>query len=283
MSSRSRLAALGLALGLALGPAFVAASRAQDKDDGGLGGGPEGTAVTDAMLKACPKLATAKGRRRRQLVALYFQLDWAKADAEETKKTVRELFDFEKEDDRAVLAEVLLEKGPRPQARGLRAAVAASGGPGLVWLLRVFAEKAQPAEKGFCLDALFAARSKEALRFLEKCLDDTTSVPDGKAAQEAPPGYEHLRVCDHALRVLRARLEAVDKLASPKDPQGEVRSIMPIAKRDASIDAFKKWLAADKGHQALLAGAPSALADLPDEKSKKEARELLGRLKVEAE
>src|SRR5581483_5623971 len=151
MSSPSKFAA---ALVLALALAGVA--RAQE----GLGGPDDTPDPTESQLKACPRLAGVTGRRKAQLMAVYFQLDWAKLDDAATKKKL-ELFDFANKDDRALLESVLLEKGARPQARGLRCVVAGGGGPALVWLLETF-EKAQPAEKGFCLDALFAARSKEA-------------------------------------------------------------------------------------------------------------------------
>jgi hypothetical protein len=265
---------------LLVGALAIAGALSARAQEGGLGGPDEGADPTEAQVKACPRLAGATGRRKNQLMALYFQLDWAKPD--EAKEKVAKLFDFERAEDKALLEGVLLEKGPRPQARGLRALVAASN-PGLVWLMGEFDKaQAQPSDLGVCVDAVFAARSKEAIRFLERCLDDPRPVPDTKAAQEAPPGYQHLRVCDHALRVLRARFESWDKLTLPKDPMGEVRSLTPVAKRDASIASFKKWLAEDKGHQELLAKAPSALEGLPEDK-KKEAQDLLKKLKVEDE
>src|SRR5438045_4101804 len=62
---------------------------AQDKD--GLpdpGGGRE---VTPEMKKICPELERASGRTKDQLLALFFDLEPAKAQEPATKKQVKEL------------------------------------------------------------------------------------------------------------------------------------------------------------------------------------------------
>jgi len=250
---------------------------AQDKE--GLGGGPDDRPVTDGMLQQCPDLAGAKGKKKAQLLALYFDLDWKKAGDAATQRDVRALFDLGSADDRALLEKSLAEKAPHRSQGGLRAVIAAEGSSGLFFALGVF-EKGPAEVRGRVLDSLFAVRLVEGWSFLVHCLDDKAAVPDHKAAAEAPLGYADLRVCDHAHRTLVARLETQEKAALPAEVgNGRGGSLTKIEARDAQIAALKKWLEGDTGKAVLGRTRESAL-DGPDSDAKKQGRELLERLGV---
>jgi hypothetical protein len=263
MSSASRLAAVALL-------ALLAGGALAQEDD---------RAVTKAMLETCPELKDATGRKKAQLLALFFDLDWKKAGEEATEKKVRGLFDLSKKEDGELLEKYLAEKGAHRCQGGLRAVVAAEGAPGLVWALRQL-DKGPVEAKGRVIDALFAVRFKEAWRVLVALLKDKTAVPDWKAKQEAPMGYADLRVCDHALRTLAARLETVEKLELPKEVNGgRGGPLTTIESRDAQIAALKKVVEKDEKYAALLKNAPVAL-DALDDAGKKDAKALLEKLGV---
>ncbi len=250
---------------------------AQERD--GLGGGPDDRPVTESMLQQCPELAGAKGKKKAQLLALYFDLDWKKATDAATRDHVRALFDLGNADDRTLLEKALAEKAPHRSQGGLRAVVAACGSSGLFFALAVF-EKGPAEVRGRVLDSLFAVRLVEGWRFLVHCLDDKTPVPDHKAAAEAPIGYAPLRVCDHAHRTLVARLETQEKASLPAEVgNGRGGSLTKIEARDAQIAALEKWLEGDAG-KAVLSRAKESALDGPDDEAKKQGRELLERLGV---
>jgi hypothetical protein len=271
--SRSRTrAGLALSIGLALAvPAL-----AQDKEK------PDERPVTEGMLKDCPDLRGAEGKKRAQLLALFFELDWKKAGEPATRKKVGELFDLTDAGDGALLEGYLAEKGAHRCQGGLRAVVAASGAPGLRWVFRVFEKKGAPPERlGRLLDTLFAVHFREALAFLVKCLADKTVVPDWKAKQEAPLNYKDLRVCDHALRTIAARLTTQEDLTPPKEAgDGRGFTLTPEAKRDEQIAALQAWLAADPGFLALLNKEPSVLDGLEGD-DKKDVAKTLERLGID--
>lgn len=269
MSSGSRGAAAALVLLLG------AAAFAQDGPD-------DERAVTDEMVQTCPDLKTAKGRVKSQLLALFFDLDWRKASEPATEKRVRATFDLAKKEDTDLLEKHLATKGAYRCQGGVRAVVAAEGAPGLLWALRVF-EKGVVQVRGRALDALSAVRFKEALRLLVRALDDKTPVPDWKAAQESPPGYTDLRVCDHALRTLAGRLENLEGLTLPKAVNGgRGGPLTTVESRDAQVAALKQFVAGDAQYAALLKKAPSAMDGL-DGAAKKEAKETFERLGVAGE
>ncbi len=238
--------------------------------------------VTEDMVRTCPDLKDAKGTRKAQLLALFFDLDWKTAGEDATRTKVRALFDLaKKKEDQELLEKYLAAKGAYRCQSGMRAVVGASGAPGLAWALKVF-EKGPPEARGRLLDALSAVHLKEGWRFLARCLDDKTVVPDWKAKQEAPVGYSDLRVCDHALKVLAARLESQENLALPKEVNGgRGGSLTPVESRDAQIAALKDFLATNKPYAAIVKKEPALLDGLAGD-DKKDAKAALERLGVAA-
>jgi hypothetical protein len=197
------------------------------------------------MLRHCPELKGAIGLRKDQLLALFFDLDARPTD----EKKVRSTFALPR--DAAFLEGFLDEKGRYRAQTGLRAVVAGLGSAGLAWAADRF-EKGKPEARGRALDTLTSVDAREAWKLLETRLDDTRGVPDWKAAQEAPPGYKELRVCDHALRVLGAKL-----LDVTKPPETRVGALVAVEERDARIAKVKEFLAKDDAYRAHLAKAPS--------------------------
>lgn len=240
---------------LALGSAALA----QD----GLGG-ETGRPPTEEQLRLCPELKGAIGLRKDQLLALFFELDDRKVDA----RKVRSLFDAER--DAALLDGYLDEKGRYRAQTGLRAVVAGLGSAGLAWALDRF-EHGKPEARGRALDALTALDAREAWQVLESRLGDTRSVPDWRSSQEAPPGYKHLRVCDHAAKVLGQKLIDVTN-----PPETRVGPLIAIDERDARVKALADFLAKDAAYKAHVAKARS-LEEQLDEPSRKLLHELIGR------
>ncbi len=240
----------------------------------GLG---EGGEVTEEMLRACPDLKGAVGRKKEQLVALYSGLDWRKAGEEATRKRVKELFDLTKDEDTAVLEKQLQPtKGPQRCANGLRCVFAASGPEGLLFALERWTKVAVEA-RGRWLDALAAVPYREVDRFLAGRLTDKASVPNWRASQEGPPGYADLRVCDYAFRTIIPRLFDIEGLTLPKEvAEGQLASITKMDERDKKVAALAEWLAKDKAYAAHLAKQPSVLAAPGlDEATKKRLGEAL--------
>ncbi len=218
---------------------------------------------SEEMLRHCPELKGAIGLRRDQLLALFFELDPHRID----EAKVRALFVLPR--DGGLLEGFLVEKGRFRAQTGLRAVVAGLGSAGFAWAIDRF-ENGKPESRGRALDALLAVEAREAWRLLEARLDDTRAVPDWRAAQEAPPGYKDLRVCDHAVRLLGSKLVGVSK-----PPETRVSSLLPLDERDARIAKVKQFLASDAAYRAHVEKARSIAAAL-DAKD----RERLGSLGV---
>lgn len=214
----------------------------------GLGAAPR--EPTEEMLQHCPELRGAIGLKRDQLLALFFELDASSVD----EKRVRSIFSLPRDKD--LLEGFLDEKGRYRAQSGLRAVVAGLGSAGLAWAAGRF-ENGKPESRGRALDALVAVKAREAWKLLEARLEDKRPVPDWRAANEAPPGYKALRVCDHAVRLLGSRLMDV---TTPPDTR--VGSLLPIEDRDARILKVKDFLARDAAYRAHVAKAPSLLGEL---------------------
>jgi hypothetical protein len=214
---------------------------------------------TEEMLAICPELKTATGHAREQLVALFFGLDVRDLDDEEVRGHVRELFDLGKPEDVALLGRYLDAPGPCRCMDGLKAIVVAHGAEGLSWVLERLAA-AEPAKKGRLVALVGASTSRESWRVLRALLSDTTSVPNHEQAQIAPPGYEALRVADHAFVALGTRIADLPR------PEGiaewRVDPVMPVHVRDSRIAALRQALATDAVKQRV-GDAPSLLEGLP--------------------
>jgi hypothetical protein len=229
---------------------WTGAARGQDQP---LGPTPD----EQERLRLCPELRDATGRRREQLEALYFELSPRDLDADEAAR-VRALFDLTKPDDAA-----LVERELGADTRclpGLQAVLRAHGARGLTWLLEHLAAAA-PAARGRMVAVLGAFGDREAWQVLVALLDDRTPVPNRRAAAEAPPGYQHLRVCDHALRALGPRL------ADHPPPEGvewKVDPLLPMPVRDKRVAALKA-LATTGPLKDEIARAPAARDTLADD------------------
>jgi hypothetical protein len=202
-------------------------------------GGPVRDASPE-QLQHCPELKGAIGLRRDQLFALFFELDGRTVD----EKKVRALFALPR--DAAFLEGFLAEKGRYRCQSGLRAVVAGLGSAGMTWAVDR-AENGAPEIRGRALDTLVATDTREVWKVLESKLDDKRAVPDWRAANEAPPGYSDLRVCDHATRVLGSKLIGVTK-----PPETRVGSLAPIETRDARIVKLKDFLGKDPAYLAHM-------------------------------
>jgi len=226
---------------VALLAVLLACGLASAQEDG-LGG--KDREPTPEMLRVSPELKGKIGLEKEQLIALFFELDAKKPDA----KKVRALFSIER--DQALLERYLTEKGRYRAQSGLRAVVAGLGSSGFAWALDRF-ENGKPESRGRALDALSATEARETWDVLERALQDERPVPDWRAAQEAPPGYKALRVCDHALRLLGSKLLPVVK----DPPETRVSSLQPLEERDALRKKLEAFLAKDetvRRHRAAL-------------------------------
>lgn len=227
--------------------------------DGPLGPSPD----EEQKLRLCPQLKDATGRRREQLEALYFELSPSALD-EPRAARARELFDLAREDDVALLrAELAAEGdkgGPAASLAGLQAVLRAHGARGLAWLVAHLITT--PREKSArVIAALAAFDEREAWSALLALLADPTPVPNARAAAVAPPGYVHLRVCDHALRALAPRLRAT--FPPPEGVEWRVEPLLPVKLRDQRLAALRA-LAAIDAFQAHLAARASARDALPE-------------------
>lgn len=235
--------------------------------------------IEEGMLRSCPELKTAGPRERRQLIALFFDLDPSSMNAKAAEKT-RSLFDLKAKKDAKVLERYLDARGIVHCVAGLKAVFRAHGAAGQLWLLERYV-KAQPARKGRLLSLLAVFDELETWRLLIKLLDDKTPVPDPHAAQIAPPDYQDLRVCDYALRTLGgklARLKTV-KLAG-KRASRNVHSTMPIPARDRRVAALIKQLAASEAFKTHLTGC-GRLVDAVDAGARGRTTKVLTQLGVD--
>jgi hypothetical protein len=215
------------------------------------------------MVRVCPELASAGPRERRQLIALFFELGPRDLD-EETRRRTRALFDLERAEDVRVLTRYLDRSGRVPCVAGLQAVFRAHGGAGLLWLLERYT-RAEPDRKGRLVVVLSAFDEQEVWRLLIRLLDDRTPVPNEEAAQIAPPGYQHLRVCDYALRALGKKLARVPpEVKLPGDRLSRsIHSTMPIEVRHRRIERVGGFLKRDEEFQAFLLAQPRLIDALP--------------------
>jgi hypothetical protein len=255
ISARRDAGALARA-GLLLFAFCLVGGRAAAQDDP-LGPSPD----EQEKLEICPQLADATGRRRDQLEALYFDLTIADVEdpAGEDAALARELFDLGNAEDTKLLAAELTADGSRCLP-GLQAVLRAHGANGLLWLLERLAETPAP-KRGRVIAAVAAFDEREAWSTLLALLTDLTPIPNARAAAQAPPGYQDLRVCDHALRALAPRLR--DVAPAPDGIDWRVEPLLPIKVRDQRIAALRD--AASKPplseHVAARPLARDALAD----------------------
>ncbi len=217
--------------------------------------------IEEGMLRSCPELKTAGPKERRQLIALFFELDSRSLNARTAKKT-RSLFDLEDEADAKLLGRYVDAPGIVRCVAGLKAVFKAHGALGQLWLLERYA-KAKPARKGRLITLLGVFDELETWRLLLKLLDDRTPVPDPHAAQIAPPDYQDLRVCDYALRTLGAKLARLRGLKLPGNRASRnVHSTLPIPVRDRRVGSLAKQLAASEAFKIHLVGCTRLLAVL---------------------
>ena len=73
--------------------------------------------ITEEMKRLCPALETAEGRRREQLLLLYFDLDPTRAHDPKQAALVREHFDLARAEDVELLRAELLD-APKPKCLG---------------------------------------------------------------------------------------------------------------------------------------------------------------------
>lgn len=231
------------------------------------------------MLRSCPELKTAGPKERRQLIALFFDLDPSSLDAKAAEK-IRSLFDLEAEADAKLLGRYLDAPGIVRCVAGLQAVFKAHGAAGQLWLLERYAT-AQPARKGRLITLLAVFEELETWRLLVKLLDDKTSVPDPHAARIAPPDYQHLRVCDYALRVLGGKLTRLGTVKLPGNRSSRsVHSTMPIPVRDQRVTSLAKQLAASEAFKTHLTGCGRLLPAL-DGDARARATKVLTQLGVD--
>ncbi len=229
--------------------------------------------VTAEMIRVCPALETAEGRRRDQLVLLYFGLDPARAGDAEQRAQVREHFDLARAEDVALLRAELFEAAKPRCLGGLKAALAGLGAPGALFCVREAAAE-DPVRRARALEGLQGAEFAEVYALLHHALGDKTSL-DEADAQIAPPGFEPKRVADHAFRVLGVKLDGALKVPKGLLAGAAVGPMVPVADRDARIAAFVEWSARDEAYGAFVRARPSLLAAL-SEADAAEARAALG-------
>src|SRR5207244_3196394 len=150
-----------------------------------------------------------------------------------------ELFDLTKEGpDAELLDKNLAQRGVPRIHNGLRTVIAAWDGHGALWAFgRIAKQKEKPNDAlARLIDGLQASDLKEVWTFLEKALDDKTPAPNWRAAQEGPPGYQDLRVCDLAFRALGQRLIDAPGVTFPAElKNGQVSPTTKLATRDEKI------------------------------------------------
>lgn len=230
----------------------------------------------EEMFEACPELKTAGPREHKQLVALFFTLG-SETLKREAAKDVRDLFDLKSEADTAILIRYLDKPGRSACGIGLRAVFRAHAAPGQLWLLERYV-KAEPAKRGRLIGMLASFDDQETWLLLLKLLDDRTPVPSDRAAETAPQGYVHLRVCDYALRALGSKLSRLRRIRI-KRTNRHVHPTLPLEDRDFRIKTVRQLLERNDEFQTHLLGLPR-LGDALDVEGKEQAIKALAKLGV---
>jgi len=231
------------------------------------------TPLEPGMLEECPDLKDAGPREKKQLVALFFELDPKVVDPK-TRARVKSLFDLKLERDLAILERYLDAEGKISCLPGLQTVFRAHQDDGLLWLLERYAS-AEIARRGRLVEVLAAFEGREVWRLMVELLDDRKTVPNPQAAQIAPPGYVDLRVCDYALRALARRLRDVKAVDPPGDQtQRKVHATTPVEIRNVRAGKLAAFLATDEAFHTHLMTQPSLLDGPQAERARAVCEEL---------
>jgi hypothetical protein len=224
---------------------------------------PEDPEINEGMLEVCPALKGAQGRAKEQLMLLFFEGVEPTRLNDASQKRIRGLFDLGNAGDVTVLSRYLDALALSSCIEGLRAVFVAHGKVGLVWLLERYAA-AKPARRGRLIELIRVFDQREVWRLLIHLLRDKTPVPDLASAVIAPPGYTSMRVCDHALRALGAKLAKRKEVELPGGRRAfSCHATLPIKTRDRRVAKVGAFLGKNEPFQTVLVSAPSLL-ESPD-------------------
>lgn len=251
-----------------------------------------GTAdVNPRMLKVCPELEQAAGRKKEQLLLLFFQLSDEKLEDAGQKQTIQRAFDFSNADDVALIEEYVLRDQKARCQHGLRVLFASSGSKGLLKALEWYADQ-DATGRARILELLRDAETREVYRLLGKALEDERPVATPFQGQ-MPPGASPRRVCDTSYRTLAAKLTGEIPSARAKRPENLPKDLapgtgvgpsVPVEERQKEIDRLQAWLRdpQNSGYAAFLRRLPSVLSGLAGDEERR-AREILKSAGIESD